>query len=139
MYCSQCSCTVASPYHLLSIPLWCLVFCPPGVHSEQLCPHCPQSCCLKRDAPHVPDSSLPLHPFLRNYLKFSLIFSLFYLVSCLPFIVHWILKVCSINELISRMVSRTYIDSNQSCLPFPSPLKLEKKQLKGIFYTCMYI
>lgn len=42
---------------------------------------------------HVPDSSLPLHPFLRNYLKVSLIFRLFCSVWCLPFIFHWILKV----------------------------------------------
>lgn len=35
------------------LPHWCLVFCPPGVHSEQLCVHhhCPQSSCFRGDAP----------------------------------------------------------------------------------------
>lgn len=88
---------VASPYHLLSVCFPTGVWCSAHLEFIQNSFVCvitvPKAPALE-EMHHVPDSSLPLHPFLRSYLKFSLIFGLFFfLVWCSPFIANWILKV----------------------------------------------
>lgn len=88
----------------LVLPVWCSAHLEFIQNSSECVLTVPKALALK-EMHHVPDSSLPLHPFLRNSLiqpvLNSQVFSLFCLVWSLTLIVHWILKVR--KSMLSRI------------------------------------